>query len=125
MTQDMVPNASRLARKPGVSAGQRPGLRSLADVVETLFAEFGSTLALPTVLAAVRRCRRELDIGGQHRPEVLEQLARRRLQALVRAGTASGASSPRSQAPFADSPATSHPPPVFPLQRHQHRRPAG
>lgn len=117
MTQDIVPNAPQGARRRAVSAGQRSGIRSLADVVETLFAEFGSTVALPTVLTTVRRSRRELDILGQHRPEVLEQLARRRLQALARAAAASGEGSPRSVA-------TSPSPPVVPLQ-DQRPGPAG
>ena len=56
MMQDMVPDVPRFVRKRVISAGPRSNLRSLADVVEGLFAEFGS-LALPTVLATVRHCR--------------------------------------------------------------------
>ena len=117
MMQDMVPDVPRFVRKRVISAGPRSNLRSLADVVEGLFAEFGS-LALPTVLATVRHCRRELDIAGrQYQPDALEQLARRPLQALARVAAASDEGSLRAQA-------ISHPPPVFPLQRRQPRRPA-
>jgi hypothetical protein len=57
---------------------------SAADVVERLLAEFESRVAPPVVVMTVRRCRRELDIiAGPALPELLERLARERLQRLV------------------------------------------
>lgn len=106
MAQDVVRNTSQFAAAHRVSGVQRSGLPSLADVVETLFDQFGSNLALSTVLATARHCRRELDILGQHRPDDLEQLARRRLQTILLTATASGDGLPRS-------PATSQSPSVL------------
>lgn len=73
-------------RKGGRSVPARlsSSARSLADVVETLFAEFESTLGIHTVVLVVRRCQRELDISGPTpRSGLLESRARQRLQALA------------------------------------------
>ena len=57
---------------------------SLADVVERLFADFESELGLPVVVAVTRRARRELDIvAAPALPELVERLARQRLEDLV------------------------------------------
>jgi hypothetical protein len=57
----------------------------LADVVERLFTAFEGRLTLPDVHAVVRRCCRELDIvSGPALPELVERLARQRLQDAVR-----------------------------------------
>ena len=76
---------------------------SLADVVERMYAEFGSRLPMPLVVTTVRRCRRELDIiDGPALPELLERLARQRLWRIIEAGSAGevgadGVSPPRRQ----------------------------
>lgn len=112
MMQDMVPDVPRFVRKRVISTFGRWPMWSRACSPSSV------SLALPTVLATVRHCRRELDIAGsQYQPDALEQLARRRLQALARVAAASDEGSLRAQA-------ISHPPPVFPLQRRQPRRPA-
>ena len=57
---------------------------SLADVVERLFADFESEVGLPVVAAVARRARRDLDIvAAPALPELVERLARQRLQDLV------------------------------------------
>ena len=58
-------------------------LRSMADVVESLLAEFESTLEMTTVVRVVRSCQREMAISGSSSPETLHLRARGRLQALV------------------------------------------
>ncbi len=61
--------------------GLAPELASLADVVDRLFAEFDSRLALPVISGTVLRCRRELDIAAEAAlPELVERLARQRLR---------------------------------------------
>lgn len=55
-------------------------LRSMADVVEDLFNEFGPALAKDTVVRVVRRCGRELAIDGSSSTYLLHTRARRRLQ---------------------------------------------
>jgi hypothetical protein len=57
---------------------------SLADVVEQLFAAFERKLPLSTVVAVVRRTRRELETrSGPPSPPAVEQLARARLHRLA------------------------------------------
>ena len=52
----------------------------MADVIERMFDLFGPRLTMPTIVAVVRRCRRELDIvSGPALPEMLERLAFQRL----------------------------------------------
>lgn len=61
---------------------------SLADITERLFARFEGAVPLPTIVRVVRRCRRELDIAGPGSlPELLERLARQRLQSLAASPT--------------------------------------
>jgi len=67
------------------------GLRSesLADVVERLCVLFQPRLTPHTVVTTVRRCRRELDIvSGPALPELVERLAKQRLQDQLDARTA-------------------------------------
>ena len=53
---------------------------SMADVVERMFDAFGPRLTMPTIVAVVQQCRRELDIvSGPALPEMLERLAFQRL----------------------------------------------
>lgn len=59
-----------------------PGRLSIADVVETLAAEFEPDLGIQTVVQVVRRCQRELDIADGPTDQ-LELRARRRLKALA------------------------------------------
>lgn len=62
-----------------------PDPESLADVVEDLSAIFRARLPRPTVIAIVRRCRRELDIvHGASIPEMVERLAHQRLLNLIK-----------------------------------------
>jgi hypothetical protein len=70
---------------PDTVGGREP--RSLADVVERLLAEFDAQLHLAAIYAIVRQCRRELDVAPHPAsPDVIERLARQRLQDLVRGG---------------------------------------
>ena len=110
--------APRAARRPDVTDGGAVDRLteseanfggSLADVVERMYAEFGSRLPMPArwpmplVVTTVRRCRRELDIiDGPALPELLERLARQRLWRIIEAGSAGevgadGVSPPRRQ----------------------------
>jgi hypothetical protein len=65
-------------------------LESLADVVERLFAVYEPALSLGAIVAVVRRCRRELDLGATA-PSLsrVEELARTRLADLVSLPTVS------------------------------------
>lgn len=55
-------------------------LRSMADVVEDLFNEFGPMLAKDTVVRVVRLCGRELAIDGSSSTYLLHTRAHSRLQ---------------------------------------------
>jgi hypothetical protein len=62
----------------------RPAPDLLADVVDRLFAHFEGRLTLPDVHAVVWRCCHELDIVSRPAlPELVERLARQRLQDAV------------------------------------------
>lgn len=62
---------------------------TLADTVDRLALEFVPRLSAGTVLRTVRRCRRELDIvAGPALPELVERLARQRLQDLEQTAAA-------------------------------------
>ncbi len=67
--------------RPLVPARATSKRLSLADVMESLAAEFASTLSIQTVVLIVRRCQRELDIAGAP-SDLLEVRTRRRLQIL-------------------------------------------
>lgn len=57
---------------------------SLADVVETLAAEYGELLGHRAVCAAVRHARRQLEIGGSAVTlPAIEQVARVRLDGVA------------------------------------------
>lgn len=61
--------------------GSAPRERTLADVVEGVFEELHASIPRATVAATVRRCRRELDIGGgPAEPEAIHALAVDRLR---------------------------------------------
>jgi len=85
------------------SAGSHPPKSPpLADVVDRLFADFETQLALPVVLGVVWRCHRELDIvAGPALPELVERLARQRLHDLAAART-SGTEAGHDTAPATD-----------------------
>ncbi|MGI8416645.1 MAG: hypothetical protein ACR2P2_10685 [Nakamurella sp.] len=70
-----------VGNRPPVPARASSKTLSLADVVESLAAEFASTLGIQTVVIVVRRCQRELDIAGAA-SDLLEARARRRLPIL-------------------------------------------
>ncbi|MGI8418807.1 MAG: hypothetical protein ACR2P2_21945 [Nakamurella sp.] len=61
----------------------KQSLRSMADVVGSLFVEYESTLEKTTVVRVVRGCQQEMAISGSTSPDLLHSRARRRLQALV------------------------------------------
>jgi hypothetical protein len=74
------PSGPTIAPRPLSTAESR----SLADVIDDLLGVFGGRLVPFTVLATVRSCRRELDIlGGPPGYAAVEELARRRLTALL------------------------------------------
>lgn len=86
--RDLVtPAGGRQSGMVGNPASQPPQL-SLADVAERLFLEFEPRLPqTTTVVTAVRRCRRELEIlGSPQSPDVLQGLALGRLQSLIVTG---------------------------------------
>lgn len=60
-----------------------PSPVSSCDVTETLFADFGATLALPVIAAVVRQTRLDLDTTGPGTGADLETTARARLTALA------------------------------------------
>lgn len=61
--------------------GFTPGETTLADVVEDVFQDLQASVPLATIAIAVRRCRRELDIGGgPAEPELIRALALERLR---------------------------------------------
>lgn len=64
------------------TAGSRsPDTRTLADLVDEVFAALPPTVTRATVIRTVRRCRRELDIvHGSAHPESVRYLALARLQ---------------------------------------------
>jgi hypothetical protein len=62
-------------------SGDGDAFASLAVISERLFHEFGAHIGLAEIVAVVRQCRREVDVGpAASVPELVERLARERLR---------------------------------------------
>jgi hypothetical protein len=69
------------ARRDETARDTAPDMRSLADLVDEVFAALQPAVTRATVIRTVRRCRRELDIvHGSAQPERVRHLALARLQ---------------------------------------------
>jgi hypothetical protein len=77
--------------RPSRLGGLPPDVEPLADVVERLFDAFRCHFDAGAVVSTVRSCCRDLDISSAPAlPELVERLARERMQSLLELRSASG-----------------------------------